>query len=58
MSILFMGVLATVLGWVVNKVFEPILEPLSEVIRRKPFETTVIVGLVTIIGLLVVTTGV
>lgn len=57
MSILFMGVLATVLGWVVTKVFEPILVPLSEVIRRKPFETTVIVGLV-VIGLLVVTTGV
>jgi len=58
MSVLFMGILATIMGAVILQVFEPILTPLSEVIRKKPFETTVIVGLVAIIGLLVVATGV
>lgn len=58
MSVLFIGILATVLGWVATKVFEPILAPLSEVIRRKPFETTVIMGLVAIIGLLIATNGI
>lgn len=57
MSILFMGILATVLGWIVTQVFKPILTPLSEVIRRMPFETTVIMGLIAIIGLLIATNG-
>ncbi|MBC9722026.1 MAG: hypothetical protein H9W82_12195 [Lactobacillus sp.] len=58
MNVLFMGILATLVGAMIHQVFEPILTPLSRIIRRKPFETIVIVGLIAIIGLLFTMTGI
>lgn len=53
MSSVLINIVITAIVGVVVELFKSKIKTFGEVIRRKPYETTVIIGLLIIIGLLV-----